>query len=431
MCASLFRLFAVCGLLLAGAALARDADEDPANGESWLLKFGRHEAPEGSLYAGTIRVTDDFGATRDRDFRLTTVGSEARGDRVVVLQRFEPACFELAAEARLIVEEFCDRLTLSYRGDEAEIAFSSLDANRRYRFLLRSDPRAPGAWVSVDPGIPAPELSLASHTGSAGVEYRWAIRARDAEYLQRGTVSAEQLRDSDLNALEASLVALGELLMNFNRVEFYADDLPREHPAYVPTPYSLWAEKPIDGGCLLPFCFGDPGGLGSAAGNPCSPASPAYNPAACPHDLTIARWPLTARPQIWKVDDQTVIGMHSVRNTGPGEFTASTSPTDRFTFTTLVPLFSLVPLVNPTLYQYGNEGDCYRYQSTTAFAVLNPGTLSIRAGALAPGMPQTIRCSGRANGRYRLYVVAEEWFDAPGYAGNNTTQSWLDWVNLR
>lgn len=431
-------------LLFSGAACAA-SDEDPENGQSWLLALIQHEAHEGQLIAGTIRATDDYGATGDRDFRLHVSGEPGKENRKLVLNRFDPACFELAPAARLTLEDYCDQITLTYRDGNAEIAFSSLDANRRYAFTLRPDPHLPGDWSSLTPSsVEAPTLRLSSAAGSFGAAYRWQIETLKASHTQTGEVTAEQMRDLDLSALEASLMGLGEVLATFNRYAFQFADLPRDHPSYEPTPYSLWAEEVVEGGCIFVFCFGNLGGGGGGASNnnnACSPQSPSYDPSLCPHDLTYATWPLSLRPKIQKINDDWVRSIHFVKNVGPGPFTIypDDNVADHLSFLSLVPVGGLAPLVsysqalgNPP---YGPH--CHRFEST--FSV---GGLFVYGLDLAPGKSSTygieaMKCPanfGRPAGRYRLYMHIDpsDTLDTPGYATNNIGRSGtFEWVNLR
>jgi hypothetical protein len=428
------------------AALAgRDDDADPDNGQSWLSKFEEHESRDGQLWSGTIRATDDFGATHDRDFRLAASGSIARGDRVVVLNRYEPECFELAAVARLSLDDYCDQLTLTWRDGDAVIAFSSLDANRRYSFTLRADPRAPNDWTSLKTAVPAPALSLSNGLSGGDVSYRWDLITDDGHHRQSGEVTASQLRDADLHPLEVGLLGLGEVLLTFNRYAFTRSMLPRDDPAYAPTPYAAWAEETVEGGCIFTICFGNLGGGAGGAGNnynACSPGHPNYNPANCPHDLTYARWPVGMRPKLQKVNNGKVIGHIFVKNTGTGDVYVPAIPGNLqipFAFFSLIRLGSETPLVSSTSTigsPYG--GQCYELRMGLYFEVVNPFvTVDLKAGQAKPMDPIVIECSqssSRPAGRYRLHIHIDPMsaYDTPGYDGNNIGHSGtLDWVNLR
>jgi hypothetical protein len=430
-------------LLLAGIAHAGH-DEDPDPGQSWLLDLTQTRVDEITLLSGTIRATDDYGATHDRDFRLRVTGTHEREDRKLVLHRFEPACFDLAPVAKLTLEDYCDQITVTYDDGDARIEFSSLDANRRYSFELRADRQSPQNWQSLAPeGIAAPSLSLRHDRDERGVTYEWALETHDAIHRQHGEVTSEQLRDLDLTELEASLVGLGEVLLTFNRYAFQFADLPRDSPAYAPTPYSAWAEETVDGGCIFNVCFGNFGaGAGNAANNnnACSPQSPNYNPAVCPHDLTYATWPVSQRVKIQKIDDDTIRSIHFTKNVGPGLFQIypGGGVTDRFAFISLAAVGGSAPLVYPlAAYNspYGNE--CFRYDYTFILGGLFTYGLDLGPGDSVTHGLEKMSCaasSGRPPGRYRLYVHVDPdgSLDTPGYNGNNIGNSGLlDWVRLR
>lgn len=429
-------------LLFSGAACAA-RDEDPENGQSWLLALTQHEAREGQLIAGTIRATDDYGATGDRDFRLHVSGDPGSENRKLVLNRFDSACFELAPAARLTLEDYCDQITLTYRDGDAEVAFSSLDANRRYAFTLRPDPQSPGDWSSLTPsGVEAPTLHLSSAAGSFGAAYRWQIETLKASHSQAGEITTEQMRDLDLSALEASLMGLGEVLATFNRYTFQFADLPRDHPSYEPTPYALWAEEVVEGGCIFAFCFGNLGGGGGGASNNnnvCSPQSPSYDPSLCPHDLTYARWPLALRPKIIKINDSWVRSIHFVKNVGTGTFKADPSVNDDLSFLSLVRVGDSVPLVDYAQSQNGPPygPHCHRTESASFIGELFVYGVEIEPGKTKTAGMQVMSCSinsGRPPGRYRLYIDIDpsKTLDTPGYQGNNIGQTGtFEWVNLR
>lgn len=431
-------LLSACALL-ASLAHARGPDDDPEAGESWVTRLVRVEAREGYVAAGQIRATDDFGATHDRDFRMLVSGSVERGDRRVVLHRYEPFCFDLAREAQLSVDDFCDRIALEYRENEVAIAFSSLDAHRRYRFTLRPDARVPGRWQSVPGELPQPALTLDSDADNTGVRYRWAMETFDAGYRQAGEIDAEQLRVFDLNAFEASLLALGEVLLTFNRYEFQYADLPREHPAHMESPYSLWAEEATEGGCIGLVCFGNIGNLGpGAASSPCNPASPQYNPASCVPDLTYARWPLSQRPKIQKVSNEEVRTMHFIVNKGHGQFDATNGQdADVISFVSLIRLGTSFPLVDHSdAGGWPLNGDCHRYDETFYHPDLFVLDLQLLPDARMTHGLRPIECPVhvRPDGRYRLYIHIDPTgtLDTPGYTANNIgNSSYFDWVHLR
>ncbi len=445
MLTTLTRIALLGALMYAPTAFAQ-RDDDPDNGQSWLTKFAEHDARDGRLWAGTLRATDDFGATHDRDFRLTASGSIARGDRKVVLNRYEPECFEFAPAARLSLDDYCDQLTLTWQGEDATIAFSSLDANRRYSFTLRADPRSPGEWTSMTPTVPAPTLRLSSGNSNGDVSYRWELGTREASYRQAGEVTASQLRGADLHPVEIGLLGLGEVLLTFNRYAFERSLLPRNHPDYEPTPYAAWAEETVEGGCIFNVCFGNLGGNGGSAGNnynACSPGHPNYNPANCPHDLTFARWPVAIRPKLEKLSNSQVRVRVYLKNVGTGDVyvESATFPDPSIAFFSLIRLGAGSPLVSATSIASSPYGEqCYSVSSSLEQdgEIINPFELiELKAGE-AKKIPRfEMTCgqnSTRPAGRYRLYIHVDPYdaYDTPGLSGNNIGNSaLLDWVHLR
>lgn len=423
-------------LLLAASAAAAPRDDDPAAGQSWWSNVRVAQSRDAYTVAGTIRGTDDYDATGDDRFRLDVSGSRSRGDRRVVFHRYDADCLELSRQAHLSLDDYCDQITLSYRDDSVNLAFASVDANRRYTFALKPDARQPGRWLSVAPEVPAPELQLQAGVGAVGMDYDWQLDTRERRHRQNGTVPAETLRGLDLSALEASLPALGEVLMTFNRYEFEFADLPREHPRYQPTPYELWAEESLDGGCIGFICFGPLGSGGSGGNNnnnPCSPQSPNYNPAVCPHDLTVARWPISQRMKIQKIYNNRVAGYWWLQNAGTGNFyVASGNPVNNdMAFMTLVPLLSSTPitsLADPALaFNLCFRMDPTFYTSIISSLILQPGETTFYGDEFF--CPQS---GYRPPGRYRLHVTVDPFnvLDTPGYEGNNI-QSSLQWVHLK
>lgn len=424
--------------LLAVSVARADSDEDPGAGQSWLTRLAEHETREGRLYAGTIRATDDYSATHDRDFRLSVSGDTARGDRKVVLNRYEPECFDLAPAARMTLDEYCDQVTLTWRGDDAEIAFSSLDANRRYAFTMRRDPRAPDDWASVPPAMAAPTLRLSNGISGDGVSYRWELGTEDTTYRQAGEVSAAMWRGTDLSPLEASLMGLGEVLMTFNRYAFVRSSLPREHPDYQATPYALWAEETVEGGCIFSFCFGNLGGGGGNAGNPsdgiCEEHAPGYNTTACPHDLTYARWPISMRPKIRRGTGEEEGWFHVdiwLKNKGSGIFLMPT-PTPDLAFVTVIKMFGPTSAYPVSNYPPASNEHCAAVSKGFGYGPLYPWP-ELEAGGSTPLMTLHMYCEEThyVDGRYQLHITVDPagTADSPGYAGNNVGRSW-DWIRL-
>lgn len=450
MCKSM--LIAAVVLSTAASVQARSDEDDPENGQSWLRSVSAKRDGERSLVRGVFRATDDFGVTRDREFRILASGSIARGDRKLTVHRYEPECLTLSKEALMTPHMFCDRLTLTYRGADLQLEFMSYDANKRYGFYLESDPRTPGMWVARhDAGVIAPDLALGITDGTSNTRYQVEMRGLRERYTQSGEFSAEELRAAQLSAAELGMVALGDVLRSFNAHEFSLSDLPREHSAYEPTPYMGWAENPVEGGCIFTLCFGDLGGGGGGGGNnnndPCDPTSPNYSLAACPWDLTYSTWPISQRIKIWKDHNDQVSYLFYVRNAGPGEvidFPDGQSD-ETLTFVSLIGVNASTPLVTPAQAAnsppYGDEF-CFAERNGGAFATYDPfsGTISLGLGPVGStarvGLFSMLcpRFTGRPAGRYRLYVEIDPSgvFDWPGLAGNNVGNSGLlDWVNLK
>lgn len=440
-------LVAAVLLAVATSASARDADDDPENGQSWLRSISTKPFHGGSLVKGMLRATDDFGVGRDREFRIEVSGSVERGDRRVVLHRYEPECLVLAPAARMTADNFCDRVTLTWSGRDLNLAFQSFDANKRYAFVLTEG--ASGQWQSPA-AANAPRLALNLGAAGGGADYRWSLDGRRNVYTQAGAILPEELRDSGLSALEASTIALADVLRSFNSHEFAYSDLPREHPQYEPTPYLGWGENPVEGGCILFICFGDIGG-GSTGGNGnppddmCDPLGNNFQPDNCPWDLTYATWPASHRIKIKKDSNDQVTYQFFIKNDGTGEFDSAEVPfvpaETPFVFISLIRVGTDVPLVSPgdNTPPYGTH--CYK-QDGLFNGITNPFggsglTMTIGPGASTPYMPTVMSCprsSGRPSGRYRLYVHIDpnDIYDYQGLVTNNVGESGpLDWVNLR
>lgn len=428
------------------APLVAGEIDDPEAGESSLLSLETRELRDRVAIGGRLRATDDFGVTRDRDFRIELQGSVGRDDRRVLLLRREPECAGIAHYARMQPDDFCDRLLLTPRRGRATLAFSSYDANRRYAFDLVE--RSAGTWESrAAAGTRAPTLTIQLHDTGDAVGYSIAVEGARQVYRQAGSISDDQLRRTGLDALEASLVPLGDLLRSFNSWEFELADRPRDDPSYQPTPYSGWDEQPVEGGCILIFCFGDLGGGGGGGGNSnedvCDPRSSIYDPDRCPWDLTFASWPVSQRVKIWKLSNDQVGYSFYLKNDEDGNFRGSESaagPADPLTFVSLIALDSLQPLVQPGVPSpYGS--DCAFTETLTTFGVVDPfaGTTNfwIAAHESVHSSHEELLCprwSGRPAGRYRLYVHIDPFgvFDYVGNGGNNVGNSGpLDWVNLK
>ncbi len=435
-------------------------DIDPENGESYIKSYRLIEQSDHYLLRGELRATDDFGVVRDREFRTEIHGDRARGTRKVVLHRYEPECINLSAQARMSVDQFCDRLTLTYADQQIELDFHSVDANQHYRISMLEDPRAPGQWQSRYPsGVQAPELTLSLQPSTQGSTYQWKMSGVRNIYSQHGELTSEWTREVGLSAVEGSLLALGEVLRSFNSYEFQFSDLPRDHPEYQPTPYlGFGGEQPVEGGCIFIICFGDFGGGGDGGGNTpgerCDPRSENYTPADCPHDLTYDTWPTSQRVKIWKINNDRVGFSLWLLNAGTGPFNSGAAGIGNgsdgadadFVFVSLVRLGESQPLVPAPVgnsnvspsYPYGS--DCHKSFFPGNSGVLDPlsgfVTISLEPGMSFP-LPGTMPCSkakGRPEGRYRLWLRVDpsHVYDTEGYEFNNTGDSGpVDWVNLK
>ncbi len=442
--------------LTLGATSARAGtridDSDPENGQFRLLSLTSRVDRDSVRVNGTLRATDDRGATGDREFRIDASGDVARGTRRVTLHRYDDDCARLAGLARQNVDGFCDQIALTQSADRLGIAFSSFDANRRYSFELTQDPRSPGQWQSVAPrDREAPILLLSLTNVGGGASVRWYLRGHYGEYSRAGEIDAETLRASGLSAIEASLIPLADTLRAFNSFEFQFADLPREHPLHEATPYALWAEQPVEGGCIFIICFGNLGGGGGGGGSqnndPCDPASPAYDPSQCPWDLTRATWPISQRVKIWKISDDEVGYSFFYKNEGKGIFNADEAidevePAGRMSFVSLLHTGETLPLSRPIEpSQYYGLNQCYYEEFTIALGVVDPfdnlTVFGLLPGQSWPTAHNRLICpkaSGRPSGRYRLWLKIDPDFvyDSVGFEFNNTSTSGpVDWVNLR
>jgi len=387
---------------------------------------------------------------------MTVSGRHGSAERRVRINRYEPECLPLAAAARMSVDRFCDRISLTRSGGRLDIRFFSYDANHAYGFVLESS--SDGRFVSVQQGLDAqPALSLELDADDDGVRYRWLLRTQRVAYPQAGVFDAAWLRSNDVDALEAALIPLGEVLSSFNRYEFEFADLPRDHPQHEPSPYSMWDERPIDGGCFLIFCFGSVGG--SEGGGPgdngqCEPGDPNYTPDQCPHDLTYATWPISKRVKIRKIDDEHFAFSWFIENKGTGPFNYGAaaiglgdSAMPHFSFATLVPKDGAVPMVaypgesnvlelpyRDNCFSLARFADPFQGFFGTPFPFLGN---DMQPGQTVPHLSASCKClksSGRPKGKYRLYVHADptQSYDTPGYIQNNIGNSgpW-DWIHLK
>ena len=429
-----------------------DSDRDPADGESFLLTSATQRFDTRTVLGGTLRSTDNFGASHDREFRLSASGTPGR-DRLVRMNRYEPECLPLARAAGMSPERFCDRLRLEHSGNRATVSFFSFDANRSYRFELVE--RESGHWqhIESDP-VHQPALSMVVSEREDGIAVTWQLDTSRQRYSQTTVFAHDWLREQDQTVIDLSLLPLGEVLASFNKYEFEFDDLPRDHPAYQPSEYSLWGEQPVEGGCIFIVCFGNLGGSGVGGGDPdnsglCEEGHPNYTPDQCPHDLTHATWPISKRVKIWKNNNDYFGFSWFVENKGTGPFNygaaligAFESPD--FAYTTLVPKGGTQPLVSFASVQsftnlYG--GDCMRelyfampLTDGTPFPFLNIG---MQPGQTVSFVRPNVSCrksKGRPAGKYRLFVQSDpaQAFDSPGYLFNNTGDSGIgDWINLK
>ncbi len=123
---------------------------DTAN-ESYLRSSKVFPMPGYTKVQAEIRATDNFGLVRTREVQMDISGDAARGTRKVIARRYEPECLRLAALARMNADQFCDNLTLTGKGVSLTLAFSSIDANKRYGFNLKRDVAHPNQWQALRP----------------------------------------------------------------------------------------------------------------------------------------------------------------------------------------------------------------------------------------------------------------------------------------
>ncbi len=458
-------------------AAAQVLDIDPENGESYLRSSKVFPMPGYSKVQAEIRATDNFGLVRTREVQLDISGTPALGTRKVIARRYEPECLTLAALARMNADQVCDNLTLTGSGNRLTLAFSSIDANKRYGFTLARSSAHPNQWQSVRPAAgSAPELSLTLTKIGSNVDYVWSMSGvRNARYYQHGQMAQSWLNETGVSDLEGSLFALGDVLNSFNAWEFEQELYPRDHPGYKPTPYSGFGEETTEGGCILGICFGNLGNSGGGGGSnnpppggPCDINGGNYQPELCPWDLTMATWPAPARFKLWKNNNDKVSFSYFIKNAGTGPFTADNPIVANlgnahavyFTLSALGSLYApLVPfepnaLPSSPLAIYGFS--CYRKAKVLANdfdenGVYNAYPIGIFGAAqfafgssIAPqGIspisigPATMNCpkvSGRPKGRYRMIAIVDpsDKIDSVGFGGNNVGNSGLvDFVNLK
>ena len=293
------KLLAACVLIalqmgVAQIASAQVLDIDPENGESYLRSSKVFPMSGYTKVQAEIRATDNFGLVRTREVQMDISGDPARGARKVIARRYEPECLRLAGLARMSADQVCDNLTVTGSGSRLMLAFSSIDANKRYNFNLQRDSAHPNQWHALRPSTgTAPELNLTLTKIGSAVDYVWSMSGvRNARYYQQGQLSQSWLSEAGVSDLEGSLFALGDVLNSFNAWEFEQELYPRDHPEYKPTPYLGFGEETTEGGCILGYCFGnlDNSGSGGSSnttqGGVCDKNSPNYTPDNCPWDLT-------------------------------------------------------------------------------------------------------------------------------------------------
>lgn len=431
-------LSALAGTLFATAAFHAHAGEiDPDPGQSWMQSIKVNTMRDHQLARAVLLATDDAGVTRQRELRIEARGTPGREDREVIVHRYEPECLPLAKSVGMTADEFCDRLVLT-RGDrDVQLAFHSVDANRRYEFtLVGSD----GRWESLQPvGMAAPTLRLELQESAGEARYAWSLETQRARYTQSGVVSARDLATLRLDGVEASLGGLTDVLHAFNVEEFALADLPREHRLHEPSPYGLWAEGPLDTHCTLFICVGSVGGnSGGSSQGMCDPNSPNYTPESCPWDLKLANWPVSQRMRVRKLGDGRVEVSYFVRNDGTGAF--DSTPFDQSTPLTHISLARFgtsTALVAPGTTPYGSQchvvHDVGRNASVDPFN--NTSHVLIKPGAVQFDIAH-FRCdnsSGRPEGRYHpwAHVDPTDTLDTAGLGGNNIELNRFDWVKLK
>ena len=462
--------FALIALQLGALQNASAQDIDPENGESYLRSSKVFPMPGYTKVQAEIRATDNFGLVRTREVQMDISGNAAT--RKVIARRYEPECLRLSALARMNADQVCDNLTLTGSGDRLTLAFSSIDANKRYGFKLKRDSAHPNQWQALRPSIgTAPELSLTLTKIGSAVDYVWSMSGvRNARYYQHGQLAQSWLTEAGVSDLEGSLFALGDVLNSFNAWEFEQELYPRDHPDYKPTPYSGFGEETTEGGCILNICFGNLGNSGSGGSSnnpppngPCDINGNNYQPELCPWDLTTATWPAPARFKIWKIDNGKVGFSYFMKNVGTGPFAAdnpTVAPLGSFysVYFTLSALWSnytpLVPFAPNTEHPYGFQ--CFRGALVNADEFGEDGEFyanslgifssaqfsfggSIPPQGMAPitNLSTFMNCnkaSGRPKGRYHMIALVDPSFrvDSVGHSGNNFgTSGALDYVNLK
>ena len=436
-------------------ASAQVLDIDPENGESYLRSSKVFPMPGYTKVQAEIRATDNFGLVRTREVQMDISGNAAQGNRKVIARRYEPECLRLAGLARMNADQVCDNLTVTGSGSRLKLAFSSIDANKRYSFNLQRSSTQPNQWQALRPSTgSAPELSLTLNKVGGAVDYVWSMSGvRNARYYQHGQLTQSWLTEAGVSDLEGSLFALGDVLNSFNAWEFEQELYPRDHPEYKPTPYLNFGDETTEGGCIFGICFGNLDNSGSGGGNTtpggmCDKNSPNYTPDNCPWDLTYATWPVYARAKIWKINNDQYGFSLFLKNNGTGPFRAGAfnigqggGETDKdLIFTSLKELGSSQPLVTPgapgtlpygaSCHREGYMGNLFTPAQLFSGPVIQPDAAT---PFIVPLTPCT-KASGRPPGRYRLFIKIDpaNFFDSLGYGGNNTGDSGVfDWINLK
>lgn len=432
------RRIAAVALMALTAHAAHAGDVDPEPGQSWLQSLRVTDLREHLLTRAVLLATDDFGVTRQRELRIEARGSVERRDREVTVHRYEPECLPLAKAAGMSADDFCDRLVLTRNERGLELAFHSVDANKRYGFTLV--PASAGRWESQRvAGIAAPSLTLQLDERDGNARYAWSLESLTGRYTQVGVLAAADLRDLQLDAIEASLGALTDVLRSFHANEFAYADLPRDHALYRPTPYGLWSEGPLDTHCTFIFCFGSVGGSGGGGSQGmCNPNSPNYAPQYCPWDLTTATWPVSHRMHVKKMGAGSINLRYAIKNDGTGTFDGSpfNGSSTPIAHLTLVRMNEVSPLVPAGSAPYGDE--CFAQKVLAQFETIDPftqfTTMVLEPGDVAMDIAYITcnRSSGRPGGRYHPYAHIDhtDTLDSAGMSGNNSEVNRLDWVKL-
>lgn len=431
----------VTGLVTASGVQAQiKLPERPEPGTLQMYDLRLQRSESGYALRANIMAVDQGEAAHESEVWLQAEGDGPVGNRTLSVNRLDRDCIAVAKQSVLSATEFCDRLSVTEKREQAEVEFTSYDADRRYGFDLFYTGN--GKWQSrARSSMAEPELALSV----VGDQYFWTLQGSRQRHQQTGSIDRAIQREIGYSDLEWSAIGLAEVLRDFNSEEFRYSTLPRDHPDYQFSPYLAWGggEEGLDGGCIFIVCFGNLGGDGSGGGSSsggmCDPESENYQPEHCPADLSYATWPISQRAKIWKVDNDRFGFSLFIKNVGTGNYYRPLMNIGDDAFSallhvTLTPnVQPLVPKDNLSRYDY----KCFYQKSVSTLPNDNPwsndpllppgGTIGVTREVACP------KSSGRPNDWYQLWFQVDPWNQGydPGPSTNNSGDSGpLDWIRL-